>query len=215
MALTPATLTNVDTNEKLKCQFNPTEYTVQKSNSWQPRSVVGKNVPDVTFTGGGQRTMTVELFFDANEGNGNVMRDLRKLWKLTMIDESKKNQTTQRSRPPIVLFEWGSHWQFRAVITNMSVKYTLFKQDGTPVRAVANVTLAEARDASNQPAQNPTSHAKPGYKMREVRPKDTLALIAYEEYGDSTRWLVIAEANGIDDPDAVSAGQVLAIPPLT
>lgn len=214
MGLTKASITNLDTNEKIECLFNPTEYSVTKANSWQPKNVVGRNVPKVSFTGGGQRTMSVELFFDAYEQEGgDVARYVNKLWTLTMIDESRKNARTQRSRPPMVLFEWGRYWQFRAVITNLQVRYTLFKQDGSPVRAVATLTLQEAADVEESAGQNPTSHALPGYKLREVRPNDTLAFIAYEEYGDSTQWRSIADANGIDDPAGINPGQVILIPP--
>jgi hypothetical protein len=215
MSLTKASITNVDTNERIECLFNPTEYTVTKANTWQPKNVVGRNVPKVSFTGGGQRSMTVDLFFDAYEQDGgDISRYVNKLWGLTMIDENQQNPRTQRSRPPLVLFEWGQHWQFRAVITNLQVKYTLFTQDGTPVRATATVTMQEASDAEETQRQNPTSHALPGYKLREVRPFDTLAHIAYEEYGDSTKWRAVASANNIDDPGSIQPGQVLLIPPL-
>jgi len=215
MGLTKATLTNVDTNDKIECLFNPTEYTIAKANSWQPKPVVGKNVPKLDFTGGGSRVLTVELFFDVYEQTGADVRDhVNKLWKLTMIDERKKNRETKRSRPPLCIFQWGGHWTFKAAITNLSVRYTLFRQDGTPVRAVASVTLQEAEDESEQPGTNPTSFAPPGRRRREVRPHDTLAIIAFEEYGDPGMWRRIAEANAIDDPLGLRPGQVLAIPPV-
>lgn len=215
MGLTKATLTNVDTNDKIECLFNPTEYTIAKANSWQPKPVVGKNVPKLDFTGGGSRVLTVELFFDVYEQSGADVRDhVNKLWKLTMIDERKKNRETKRSRPPLCIFQWGGHWTFKAAITNLSVRYTLFRQDGTPVRAVASVTLQEAEDESEQPGTNPTSFAPPGRRRREVRPHDTLAIIAFEEYGDPGMWRRIAEANAIDDPLGLRPGQVLAIPPV-
>ncbi len=219
MALTKAKLTNLDTNESISVLFNPTEYTVKKTNSWEPKPVVGKNVPKMTFTGGGQRSLDVELLVDkydlasSDAASANISDYLEKLWNLTMIAESTKNNQANRARPPMVLFEWGQHYQFRAVITNMTVKYTLFLDDGTPVRATATMTLEEASDAEEQPRQNPTSHAMPGYKRREVRPQDTLALIAFEEYGDSNRWRAIAEANRIDDPANLRPGQILSIPP--
>lgn len=215
MGLTKATLTNVDNGDRIECMFNPTEYTLAKSNSWQPKPVVGKNVPKMDFTGGGSRSLTVELFFDVYEKQGaDVRTDVNKLWALTMIDERTKNRETQRARPPLCIFQWGPNWSFKAAVTNLSVRYTLFRQDGTPVRAVANLTLQEAEDESNQPGTNPTSFTPPGRKRREVRPHDTLAMIAYEEYGDSGLWRTIAEENGIDDPLSLRPGQILSIPPL-
>ena len=46
-----------------------------------------------------------------------------------------------------------------------------------------------------------------------VKSGDTLSIIAEEFYGDASLDDLIAEANGIDDPTAISVGQELVIPP--
>ncbi|HEX5322524.1 MAG TPA: hypothetical protein VFW40_01975, partial [Capsulimonadaceae bacterium] len=210
MSLTKATIQNLDTKDKFECLFNPTEYSVAKNNSWQAKKVVGKNVPQLDFTGGQSKTLKMKLFFDvAEEDNGDVRKPVDKLWNLVMIDEKRKHPKTQKARPPLCLFQWGPNWQFVAAITSLSVNYTLFREDGTPVRATADVTFQEAEDASAQKGTNPTSYSEPGHRRREIRPRDTLALIAFEEYGDSSLWRLIAQANKIDDPLALTPGQVL------
>jgi hypothetical protein len=215
MSLTKATLTNVDKNIHVECLFNPNEYTIAKTNAWQQQRTSGKEVPELSFSGGQARTLTIELFFDAFEKEGADIRDeVEKLWKLARIDNDLKNRVTGQGRPPIVMFQWGGTWHFKAAITSLSVRYTLFREDGRPVRATANVTMTEAEDENDQPGTNPTSYSDPGYRRREVKPRDSLPLIAYEEYGDSGLWRNIAMANGIDDPMALSPGQVLAIPAL-
>ena len=215
MGLTKATLTNLDNQDKIECLFNPTEYTLAKSNTWQAKPIVGKNVPKLDFTGGGSRTLSLELMFDVFEQKGaDVRTHIDKLWNLTMIDEAKKSSKTNRSRPPLCLFQWGGTWHFKAAITSLSVRYTLFRQDGTPVRATATLSLEEAADDSDQPGTTPTSYSPSRMRRREVKPKDTLALIAFEEYGDSSKWRPIAEANSIADPLDIEPGQILAIPAL-
>lgn len=215
MALTKATLTNLDTNDVIECLFNPNEYTISKSNSWRENPVIGKNAPKLDFAGGGPRTLSMELFFDVYEKDGaDVRTHVNKLWKLAMIEPSKQNPKTARSRPPLCLFQWGGQWHFKAAVTSLSVRYTLFRQDGTPVRAIATISLQEAEDPGLQPLTNPTSHSEPGHRRRIVQPRDTLSLIAHEEYGDANQWRRIAEANQIEDPLRIEAGQVLAIPPL-
>ena len=47
---------------------------------------------------------------------------------------------------------------------------------------------------------------------RVVRQGDTLASIAYQEYGDSTLWRAIALANDIDDPLRLPTGLELRVP---
>ncbi len=216
MGLTKATITNLDTNERIECLFNPTEYTIAKQNQWQAKPIQGRNVPNLEFTSGGAKTMTMELFFDVFEQrNGDVSTLVNKLWELAMIDEAHRNSTTNRSRPPLCLFHWGPRWEFKAAITNLSVRYTLFRQDGTPVRATASITLEEAEDATVQPGTNPTSGSKPGYRRRQVGARETLPLIAHQEYGDASKWRGIAQANDLDDPMSLEAGMILSIPPLS
>jgi hypothetical protein len=213
MALAKATIENCDTKVSIKCMFNPTEYSMEKSNDWRPQQVTGKNVPVMAFGGGQGSSLSLELFFDTYEEGKDVRPFIQQLWDLTLIDESTKRKQTHRARPPLCIFRWGPNWSFKAVVERLSVRYTLFQQDGTPVRATATIALKEAEDAIEQPLTNPTSHSEPGHRRREVRPHDTLALIAFEEFGSPTLWRRIADANGMDDPMALSPGQILAIPP--
>lgn len=215
MGLTKATIKNEDNGKIIHCLFNPTEYTIAKSNSWQPKPIIGKNVPKLDFTGGGSRTLTMELFLDVYEQAGASVKEyVEDLWSLAMIDEANTNTETQKSRPPLCTFIWGeSKKHFKAAVTSLSIRYTLFRQNGTPCRAVANITFQEAEDLGVQKPTNPTSHSKAGYRRRAVGPSDTLAMIAFEEYGDAGRWRLIADANDLDDPMNLQAGQLLAIPP--
>jgi len=223
MALVKATLKNQNNGDVITFLFNPTEYTIAKSNNWSSKPNVGKNVPKRDFTGGNSRKLDMELFLDVLEAKGaddhlrmNQEADVRlhvnKLVALTLIDEKKKNPKTHKARPPLCLFQWGGTWSFQAVVTSLSVRYTLFREDGTPVRATAKITLEEAEDEHEKKGTNPTSYAEPGRKRREVRPHDTLPLIAYEEYGDPNQWRRIAEDNHMDNPFALRAGQILSIP---
>ena len=215
MGLTKATLTNLNNNNTVEVLFNPTEYTLAKTNNWASKPNVGKNVPKRDFTGGNSRKLDMELFFDVFEKKDADVRDhVNKVFALMMIDEAKKNPKTKKARPPLCLFQWGGNWSFKAAVTNLSVRYTLFRDTGIPARATAKITLEEAEDETEQKGTNPTSFAEPGRRRREVRPQDTLALIAYEEYGDPNKWRRIADDNRLDNPFALRPGQVLSIPPL-
>jgi nucleoid-associated protein YgaU len=214
MALTKAKITNKENGDVITFRFNPTEYSISKTNPWQSKPVVGRNVPKLDFTGGGAQTLSLEIFLDVYEKEGaDVSAETRKLFQLTLVQEKLWNEKTNKSRPPLCIFEWGPNWSFTAVVMKLDVRYTLFRPDGTPVRATAKITLQEAEDFQEQPAQNPTSHSdQPGRRRREVRPHDTLALISFEEYGDANRWRDIARENNIDDPLSIRPGQILAIP---
>lgn len=223
MGLTKATITNLNNSQKIEVLFNPTEYTIAKTNNWSSKPNVGKNVPKRDFTGGNSQKLDMELFLDVFEAKGandnlEVKKDadvrvhVNKLVTLTLIDQDKKNPKTKKARPPLCLFQWGGQWSFQAVVTSLSVRYTLFHDNGIPVRATAKITLEEAEDEQEQKGTNPSSYAEPGRKRREVRPYDTLPLIAFEEYGDPNKWRKIADDNRLDNPFGLKAGQILSIP---
>jgi nucleoid-associated protein YgaU len=115
--------------------------------------------------------------------------------------------------PPEVAFEWGV-FRFVAVITEMTQKFTLFKMDGTPVRAKVDITFTQHVDVNDYPGQNPTSGGGPIQRVRQVIAGDRLDTIAYELYGDSAKWRVVAEYNHLDDPLSLRPGQRLTIPQL-
>jgi nucleoid-associated protein YgaU len=221
MGLEKATLQNVDTGEApFPVLFNPAEYTVARTNQWTPKGIIGYETPTLNFTGGEVQTLKMELFFDVtDQPTGDVTTHVNKLWKLAIVNEQASEG--KRGRPPVCIFAWGkSHdgWgggtenDFKAVIQSLSVRYTLFRDDGTPIRATADVTFMQVMEKTVM--QNPTSYVpQPGYKRRLVMPRDTLAGIAFDEYGDATLWRKIAEANQIDDPEMIRAGDLLAIPP--
>lgn len=49
----------------------------------------------------------------------------------------------------------------------------------------------------------------------EVEEGDTLSEIAQVSYGDSTKWPIIADSNGVEDPTKLQVGQLLWIPDLS
>jgi nucleoid-associated protein YgaU len=199
--------------QTVECMFRPKEYSIAKQNSWQPSETKGKGVPSLEFKGGQASTLNMELFFDTYEKGEDVRKYSNKVWELMAIDASLQDPTTGKGRPPLVRFQWGPVISFKAVITNLSQKFTLFKSDGTPVRATLTVAFQEAEEANKYPFQNPTTSSSPGYKRRTVKEGEFLDWIAFEEYGDSNFWRFIADTNNLENPGKLIPGQVLTIKP--
>jgi hypothetical protein len=214
--LTKATISNLDdpSARPITVLFNPTQYTLSKSNSWQSIKVAGSNVPRMEFTSGGATTLNVELLFDTYESGADVRSHVKRIEDLTRISPKTRDKATKVGRPPRCLFSWGKMFSFAAVITSLNVRYSLFLPDGTPVRAWVTLALDECEDAAVQPKQNPTSQGTVGHKVHIVQPGETLDWIAYQEYDDPAAWRFIADVNGLDNPADLRPGQVLEVHPL-
>ena len=213
--LAKATISNLDDPgaRPIEVLFNPTEYSMSKSNTWQQVKVVGSNVPRLEFTSGGAITLSLkDLTFDTYEDGTDVRRYTDKFLALTKISPKTVDRVTGIGRPPRVLFSWGRDVKFESVVTSLSIDFTLFNADGMPVRAKMSISLQESKDAGEKPAQNPTSKGTMGQKVYIVKPGDTLDRIAYEELGDSGLWREIADNNRLDNPMALKPGLPLAIP---
>jgi hypothetical protein len=108
--------------------------------------------------------------------------------------------------------EWGD-LKFPCRLASVTVKYTLFDRDGTPLRAELAVRFLSDQDAARaakaQNAQSPdVTHS------RIVRHGDTLPLLTRAVYGSSARYLDVARFNDLDDFRRLTPGQQLFFPPL-
>ncbi len=210
-------------NTRVELMFNPTEYTISKSNRWTTTANKGHNVPKYEFAGGEPRELQLELFFNtymqrAGEPQQDLRQDINKLFNMMLIDKSgqTRGENSRMSHPPKCRVEWGvqtKYLAFECYILNCSVKYTMFNKEGLPVRATATLKLQEALDKEDRLPTNPTSLGEPGRRLRTVAEGDRLDWIAYQEYGDARQWRRIAEANRIHNPLDLRVGMVLAIPP--
>jgi len=195
---------------KIKFQFNPKELTISKSAKWERGSQKNNKKSDVPQYGGPEPSkLSLEMFLDASATQDtSVVTTVEQLF--TCCVPTDASHDAKKGNPPWVVFHWGGLRSFTAYIKSVSVKYTMFSAGGTPIRAVATVNLEEM--PGGQTGQNPTSGALSARSSHIVVSGDTLASIAWQEYGDPTLWRVIAEANEIDDPMRVRAGTELLLP---
>ena len=198
---------------QVDCMFNPYEYSISKANTYTEKYKKNANVPRVEFSRAGAQTLTLKLTFDGYEKGESLSKTANKLWKLMELNTERIVDGEKKMTPPDVTFEWGI-FSFVAVITNMTQHFTLFKPDGTPVRATVDVTFTQYQDLNDykKRKQNPTSGGGPIQRVWRVTAGDRIDTIAHEVYGDASKWRLIAETNHIANPLALKPGQQLMIP---
>jgi nucleoid-associated protein YgaU len=195
---------------RIDFQFNPRELSLTKSAKWSRQAQKGSKKSDVPqFTGADPSKLSLEMFLDASDTQDDrVVRTVEQLFACCVpTDESHQKK---KGSPPWVVFHWGALTSFTAFVSSVSVKYSLFTPGGVPIRATATVTIEEI--SGEQQGQNPTSGGLAARKVHTVVAGDSLASVAWREYGDPTLWRAIAERNGIDDPMRLPAGKTLLVP---
>ena len=201
---------------QIPCLFNPTTIQIAKSNSWSGDDAAGRNAPELIFEGGGSGTMSLDLIFDTTDDGSAVTVHTNKLAALMSVDKelSDYDSATDTGRPQWVKFHWGDMHTFKAAITSMDLTFTYFSGAGVPLRANVSISLTQYEAEASWGPQNPTSGTPTPSRLHQVQRGETLDRISARHYKDSTKWRLIAEANGITDPLALKPGSILSIPRL-
>ncbi|MFI6640563.1 LysM peptidoglycan-binding domain-containing protein [Streptomyces sp. NPDC050504] len=201
---------------EVKFQFNPDQLQLSRSASWVTEHAVAhdRGAPP-KFTGSDPAQLQLDVFLDrSDDPSSNDVQQMVELL-LSCCEVTQQSIAAKAPSPPWVKFSWGSFSTVQMVmyVTSVSATYTLFSPSGIPIRATCSLSLTEV--ASETKKQNPTSGTLDARRVHRTVSGDSLASLAWREYGDATRWRVIAEANDIDDPLRLRPGTELLLPSTT
>lgn len=192
-------------SNKIEVMFNPNEYSLDVANKYVFKPIPGLSLPLAQFINGESTSLTMELFFDTYEKKEDVRTYTDRIRNLLHVEKDLHV-------PPLVRFVWGN-FTFKGIIEKVSLRYTMFLETGTPVRARMNVTFREVQSVEEQFKRIPRQSAD-RTKQRTVRQGEQLWHIAAQEYDNPGLWREIARANGIEDPRRIEPGTVIKIPRL-
>ncbi len=223
-------ITNLDSHESFEVLYNPQSYVHRKNVNYRPIPVMNADAPVVQFMSGGMEVLSFELFFDGVSSGREVGGTLVDKLKFTgnsllptlgaIIDvrdyTSKVTDLmyidSDLHRPPELKVEWAS-LQFRGFLAQCDQRFVRFTENGEPVRAILSCTFIEHRDVDKIHVANPLN-SPDTTKYHTVKQGDSLWALAAAEYGDPGQWRSIAAANGMTNPRALRAGEMLVVPAL-
>lgn len=112
-----------------------------------------------------------------------------------------------------LVVEWGKLPPFPCRLSSVTINYTLFDRDGSPLRAELKVQLVSDESAKKAAKESHTTSPDLTHS-RVVRRGDTLPLLTKAIYGSSAWYVDVARWNGLDDFRDLTPGQTLLFPPL-
>lgn len=146
----------------------------------------------------------------------NIEPYIKKLKQVVYCYDAEKHG------PPFLELKWGKIFTasasdknsingiYRCVLEEMEVNYTLFSNDGAPVRAEVSLTLKPFIDATSRPqgASPDLSH------IIEVKYGDNLPKLCKKIYDSPEYYHQIAKVNGLQSAYDLEPGMRLLFPPL-
>jgi hypothetical protein len=200
-------------DERFSVQFNPTEYTLDKSAQIAEIAIPGLDSPILQFVRGQNERLSMELLFDTTDGGmgdgAHPVTDLTEpLHQLVKVQP-------KTHAAPLVRVTWGQKISFKAVAESVQQRLVLFSPQGIPLRAQVTVAFREYRTLEEQLKELNLQSADRTRRL-SVRRGDTLAGIAAREYGDPALWRRIADNNpqAAARPGRLRPGDVLVLPPV-
>lgn len=211
-----ARLEEKEGSKNLEFKFNPSEYSVSKSANWDknPASKSTKSGGKPHYVGSNPQTITLKIFFDEWEEQGDVSKQVEQL--LEWCAPTDKSINDNKSQPPVLKFRWGSNMHLEThefYLASVNATYSMFSRDGTPLRATADIKLNEV-PTDDPDGQNPTSGSINSRRVHLIGEGDSLQSIAYREYGKPALWRGIAVFNDLDDPLRLTPGNELLLPSI-
>ncbi|MBD2533418.1 hypothetical protein H6G97_29190 [Nostoc flagelliforme FACHB-838] len=131
----------------IELMFNPTEISFTRTVKWESEQGNRSTelIPKVNFSGVDPYKFTLkQLLFDTYETKESVMKYINIIKKGVESIDNKPD-----TRPPVYIFTWGTEY-FYCVITSLTYTLNMFLTDGTPVRAMVDISLQEV-DKNNIP----------------------------------------------------------------
>lgn len=196
-------------------QINPASYTHEYMNSYN--NTVSQGAPGATlkFKGTAPEKISFDIYFDAT---GAVSTENILDSQVPVDDQIQTFKDVcftyngDIHEPNYLIVSWGT-LVFKCKLTSLSISYTFFQSDGTPLRAKLSVSFEEAVDAEliSKEANNRSPDLT---HLIEVKDGDTLPLICFRTYGDSSYYLDVAKYNNILNFRDITPGTKIYLPPI-
>jgi nucleoid-associated protein YgaU len=190
---------------------NPDKYTENCEIHFDRRQSPGTPNTALKFLKATPKNLNIELLFDGtgilSPNRTDVPAD---------IDSFKKIAYTYNGgihKPNYLKVIWGKGIRFQCQLTTLTINYTMFRSDGTPLRARATVAFKEYQSPKEICAK--TNNSSPDMTHEcIVKAGDTLPALTNRIYGDSSHYLKVAAYNKLDSFRYLVPGTTLYFPPL-
>lgn len=204
---------SVDSGKDFVFMLNPSEYDHSFAIEYNEKNAIGQSGSDLKFSGIKPEKLKFTTLID---GTGAIAGpDASTVDVKTQIKNLKAivyNYDGTKHEPSPVRVLWGSQIFFGR-LESMTVDNTLFKPSGEPLRSKIQFAFTGFMSKEEEAARANRSSPDMSHLI-EVKAGDTLPLLCYRVYRDSSYYLEVARVNGMTDFRDIKPGSKLHFPPL-
>lgn len=191
--------------------INPESLKIDRAVKYSDKQALNSSAPSQKYESTQGSAMNIDLVIDCtgivDDTRTDLPSEIKKLQKVVYEYNGKIH------RPNYVRIIWGKDFSFDGVLTSFNTTYTLFKPNGTPLRAKVAIAF-NAYKAREAVAQKDDRSSPDMTHMLEVVEGDSLPQLSEKIWGDPSLSIKAARFNGLNKFRKLKAGSTLIFPPL-
>ncbi len=197
----------------LSVMYNPDSVSLDYHTDYTPDQFINTTRQSNRYVQTRPGGLTLELLFDAKMPHSYVPVDRQ----LSHLRSLCYNVNPADSEPRYLQVRWGQmRWSgkgyFSGRMSSLSVRYTLFDRDATPLRATATLALVADGSLTLQGAEEQLlSPSKAVVNVPDATSLAHIASAAGTSLAGGADYLQMAADNGLDSLDALVPGQILQV----
>lgn len=199
--------------------FNPNNYSIKYAVEYEEDQGKGTSALPQKFKRAKPIDLSLDFMIDGTGASEDLTIDGSPPGDKDVIDKVRHFLSVvyeydgEIHRPRYLRVAWGT-LLFNCVFKSANVKYTLFKPDGSPLRATISASFYGTVDDEKRVAEE-ADKSPDLTRYHTVVEGETLPILAHKYYGDPRYYIALARVNELDDFRSLSPGQTLVFPPIS
>ena len=200
-----------DEQQTFTAMLNPETYTLDYKVEYQDGQGQGTSSSQQRFSVKKPEEFAFELLIDSSgiiDGNPreSIEEDITGLRDLLLKYEGDIHE------PKHFQVIWGS-LIFKGRCTGLNINFKLFNADGKPIRAICKVSFTGSIEDNLRTAEERRESPDMTH-FRTFMSGDSLPMMCYKIYGNSTHYLQVARVNRLPSFRDISPGTEIFFPPI-
>lgn len=200
--------------EPFKVMINPEKYSRTFAIEFNEQQAMGTSGGGPAYSKSLPESIKLEFIFDGTGAipppAGGATKTVDK-W-LSEFKEVAFDYNGDIHSSNYLVISWGS-LVFKCRLKQYSVDYTLFKEDGTPLRAKVSADFKEFTDPETA-AKEGGANSPDLSHVHVFQAGDSLNLLCHKIYDDPTMYMEVARVNEIVNFRSISPGTHIYFPPI-
>ncbi|WP_420571500.1 hypothetical protein [Kordia sp.] len=155
--------------------------------------------------------LSFDIVIDCTGVVDNKRTDLNK--EIEALEDIVYTYNGDIHRPNFVKIQWGSDLVFYSVLKSFDTTYTLFKPDGSPLRAKISLSFGKYVSADKRKKEDNESSPDISH-MIEVVQGDSLPQLSNKVWNTPYYYVQVAQYNDLNKFRQLKGGQQLLFPPI-